>query len=114
MCSGGWEFGGKAVAAACQQNLQRLTHGTQNKTHPQLAGAAKLPYLAIEPQTLDLGRVQVGRRATASVRIGNLSPVVARFRVEPEDAAAAAGLAPLVAGGGSSGSEGLFDVSPQE
>ncbi|GBF91298.1 hypothetical protein Rsub_03618 [Raphidocelis subcapitata] len=65
----------------------------------QLSGAAKLPYLTLDPRTLDLGRVPVGRCASAAVRLGNASPVAARFRVGREDAA---------------GEEALFDVSPAE
>jgi hypothetical protein len=87
----------------------------------QLSGAAKFPYLSLECASLDLGRVAVGRTSSAQLRVANLSPVQARFSVEPWDAAAMAGLvaAAGLANGGSDGREaddeaGVFDVDPKE
>ena len=72
----------------------------------RLTGAAKFPYLALEAPALDFGRVPVGRAATLQLRLGNLSPVEARFAVAAEDAATAAGLPAAVLGGGGGSSSG--------
>jgi hypothetical protein len=78
----------------------------------QLAGAAKLPYLTLESKSLDLGRVAVGRSASVQLRVGNHSPVAAKFTVAAEDAAGAAG---LPGGGGAAGAdERVFEVTPSE
>lgn len=83
---------------------------------PQLAGAAKFPYLSLESSALDFGGVAVGRAASLQLRLANLSPVPARFAVTLEDAAAAAGL-PLEVlgeGGGGGGCESVLAVTPAE
>lgn len=79
----------------------------------QLAGAAKFPYLSLEHRSLDLGRVIVGHSSTVQLRVANRSPVEAHFRVEAQDAAAAAGLPP-VAGAAGGLEQRAFEVSPRE
>lgn len=81
--------------------------------HPQLSGAAKFPHLTLESPSLDLGTSAVGRAASGQLRIANLSPVPARFRVLREDVAAAAGVAPLV-DAAHVGGDDAFVVSPAE
>ncbi|KAI8476927.1 MAG: hypothetical protein J3K34DRAFT_516186 [Monoraphidium minutum] len=72
----------------------------------KLAGAAKFPYLCLDAPRLDLGSVVVGRAAAAQVRVGNHSPVEARFRIEAAPTAAG--------GGGAEEEEGVFSVEPRE
>lgn len=50
---------------------------------PQLAGMAKVPFVSLETQQLDMGHVTVGAAAEACVRFGNHSAVPARFSIQP-------------------------------
>jgi len=86
------------------------TLGSPTVCKSQLAGAAKFPFLTLDSHSLDLGCVVVGRSASVQLRLGNHSPVEARFCVLPEDAAAAAGL-PV---DGRQVEEHVFDVVPSE
>jgi hypothetical protein len=51
----------------------------------RLTGTAKFAYLSLEAPEVDLGEVLLGQSRETVVRLGNHSPVAARFMVKHDD-----------------------------